>query len=433
MELVASLPLAVGAEALRSLNRYLEDRRVAQAWYGKDDYKTFTAKKFIKLRPSICVSHVFVVADEDCQEMISQVLGVCHRWYEQRGGECCWLPLYRTLKITSLGNSTVKPAETALSSLGTVSSLPAARLSLWGLIVMAYADGATRSLTGVLQYENGGFKAVLHARHFVLTIKRSTLTDHIIGHLEPRKCPLMAARPLDDQLWRDLLDVGHTFGGDSTFKWLLEGNIDAVEGEPNDMFPDENDVHMKKMLIDANHASVLEDRLRHAVNKCLNHLDTVDTELSKEELRLDEKKIDRLNRLEKRLDRLISQQGPIAEDQEPTEDNDAAERDRLIDARKLLISLVNCLGDMKNLMVYHYQTRRLEEDIRPDALLSAKKHKPDQLKKFIEWGLWTEPDCDATTRWLKVAIALVKVLALPIRIDVELSTYGTGETVLLAG
>lgn len=138
MEFVASLPLAVGASALRNLNEFLEDREIAQAWYG-GDYKTFTKRKvFYKGRLSI--DNVFVVSDEDSEEMISHSLGVCHRWYEQRGGECCWLPLYRALQTTYLAGTTVKKAETALSSLGTVSSLPAARLSLWGLVVLRMAQ-----------------------------------------------------------------------------------------------------------------------------------------------------------------------------------------------------------------------------------------------------------------------------------------------------
>jgi hypothetical protein len=100
MELASGIPIAVGATALRTLNSYLEDSRIAKAWYGKD-YKTFTKRKFMKGSFSLCVKNVFVVREEDGEALIGSCLPVSHTWYGGRGdGECCWLLLYRTLKST---------------------------------------------------------------------------------------------------------------------------------------------------------------------------------------------------------------------------------------------------------------------------------------------------------------------------------------------
>ena len=140
MEFAAGVPLAVGAAALRALNSYLYDKKVAIAWFG-DDYEVFTSNKCVHGKLGICISHVFSVPETECVRLIADSLQNSQSWFwsrATRGGECCWLPMYRTLK----GN-TIAKARSALFSLGAVGSLPAARIDAWGLVVMAYANGAT--------------------------------------------------------------------------------------------------------------------------------------------------------------------------------------------------------------------------------------------------------------------------------------------------
>jgi hypothetical protein len=145
MEFATGLPMAVGAAALRALNALLDDRRIAIAWYGKD-YKKFTSRTWIRGLPGICISHVFSLREEDCRSLIRNSLENSQRWHTARGdGACCWLPIYRHLE-RQFRESSVIEAQRALSSLGAVSSMPAARVDAWGLVVMAYANGATPSI-----------------------------------------------------------------------------------------------------------------------------------------------------------------------------------------------------------------------------------------------------------------------------------------------
>jgi hypothetical protein len=87
------------------------------------------------------------------------------------------------------------------SYIGSISSLPAANLDSWGLIVLALANGAKVNYTST---ERGGFAASLEARNFIITLQQHKIVTQMTGHLEPRDHPEQESQVLSDTKWNNL-------------------------------------------------------------------------------------------------------------------------------------------------------------------------------------------------------------------------------------
>ena len=78
----------------------------------------------------------------------------------------------------------VEPVKQSLTSLGIVSNFSAARLDLWWLMVMAYSNGSCSQFPAS---NDGGYRATLTAKNFILTISQSSVNVPVIGKLESQK------------------------------------------------------------------------------------------------------------------------------------------------------------------------------------------------------------------------------------------------------
>ncbi|EAU32781.1 predicted protein [Aspergillus terreus NIH2624] len=250
---VLSYATTSGVEALKILNKWLDSEEVALAWYGKEK-DVFLRKQnwLLKLlsgkykQPEI--QKVFTIQKEDWQLVIEESLPVAHTWYRKRkdeSGECSWLPLFWACR-SPLGETRVlSKADKAFTSLGIVSNLPAARLDLWGLVVMAYSNGAW---SRVALSKDGGFNATLLCKNFILNVSQTNVNAPTIGHLEPREHPAEDHEPLGVDESRSLLVHGHSFStNDVSIGWPLNGSIDPP---PLELADGQWDKTLKKMVLD---------------------------------------------------------------------------------------------------------------------------------------------------------------------------------------
>ncbi|KAJ6113879.1 hypothetical protein N7523_007196 [Penicillium sp. IBT 18751x] len=124
--------------------------------------------------------------------------------------------------------------------------MPAARLDLWGLVVMAYSNGAWAQ---VIRASDGGFRVTLHAKNFVLDINQEHINAPTIAHLEPREHPAEECEPLRVDETRYLLDHGHSFStNDVSIGWPLNG---CPETQPPQGFIDSQlDEQVVKVVLD---------------------------------------------------------------------------------------------------------------------------------------------------------------------------------------
>lgn len=267
---VLSYATTSGVEALKILNKWLDNNEVAQAWYGKD--KDFFIKKRNRIsklfrgkfkKPEI--QYVFTIQKEDWQLVIKESLPVAHTWYRKRkdeSGECSWLPLFWACR-SPLGEDRVcSKADEAFTSLGIVSNLPAARLDLWGLVVMAYSNGGWSrvALSG-----DGGFNATLLCRNFILNISQSNVNAPTIGHLEPREHPAEDHEPLGIDDSRALLEHGHSFSTNNvSIGWPLNGETDPP---PLELADGQWDKILKKMVLDYFQVRKLKAKFHSGITK----------------------------------------------------------------------------------------------------------------------------------------------------------------------
>jgi hypothetical protein len=398
-EFAAGVPLAVGVAALQALNSFLDDKRIAIAWYGATDYKTFTRKKWISGRPAIYISHVFSVPESWSRRLIANSLENSQSWYWSRamfGGECCWLPLYRTLEHAVRG-TTIAEAQSAIFSLGSVGSLPAARMDMWALVVMAYANGANQS---VISADKGAYVAVLRAKYFVLTIRRQGLTDQAIAHLEPREQPYNVAEPMLEQGWRNLLENGHSFGKSDFSGWPLYSVLDS-DSPPETLITGELDVQLRNTIIDDTRYSDIHARLAQSVEKCCTLWHTCEME------RRERGQFILQNRLETPLN--VTEYG-----------------NALASFCRHTCDRLGALpyGAFQNPPRAIKEARNLKHD--PMALYNLYK----KNWRHMGWdNCWLYPEL---MRWHDVITVLIRCIALPMRLDRVLSTRGTGDTILLA-
>ncbi|PKK41182.1 hypothetical protein CI102_15072 [Trichoderma harzianum] len=176
MEAAMSTAVTVGIEALNYLNKLLADKDTATGWYGDHSpkfighkYRLSRLRLHLPLSP-IEITHIFRVKKDDWQQTIEHCLSNYQEWtrYAQnpRGGECCWLPIYSSLPEEKRDAWCEKPKRSS-RSIAAVKSLPAARLDSWGLIVLAFANGARPE---VIHSLNGGYFAELSGKTFVVTL-----------------------------------------------------------------------------------------------------------------------------------------------------------------------------------------------------------------------------------------------------------------------
>ncbi|KAL2784783.1 hypothetical protein BJX66DRAFT_316234 [Aspergillus keveii] len=253
-----------GIEALRILNKWLDSKETAAAWYGKfaDDFLKPRNAGIKLLRKKYAIpeiANVFTIQKEDWQVVMEGSLPAAHTWYRKRkdeAGECSWLPLYWACRDQLSKERVLQKADVALASIGLVSGLPAARLDLWGLIVMAYSNGARARVTTA---EGGGFNATLLCRHFIVTISQGNVNAPTIGHLEPREHPSESHESLTVDESRYLLDYGHTFSPKGvTTAWVLNGQ--NCDPPPAELVESRSDPLLAKTVLDTFQASALKDK-----------------------------------------------------------------------------------------------------------------------------------------------------------------------------
>ncbi|KAL3444314.1 hypothetical protein BJX65DRAFT_297775 [Aspergillus insuetus] len=258
-----------GIEALKILNKWLDSKETAKAWYGNDaeDFlkrRHFGNKLFRKKYAALEIEHVFTIQKEDWRMLIDEALPVAHTWYRKRkdeSGECSWLPLYWACRDQLGKQRVLQKADAALASIGLVSGLPAARLDLWGLIVLAYSNGARAR---VATAEGGGFNATLLCKHFILSIRQWSVNAPTIGSLEPREHPAETHEALTKDESFYLLEYGHSLSprGVAT-AWGLDGA--NSEPPPTELSDSRSDSLLTRMVLDTFQASRLKEKFHHGI------------------------------------------------------------------------------------------------------------------------------------------------------------------------
>lgn len=264
--LAAKAALAVGAEAIKLLNRWLENEDTARAWFGKDN-RVFVGLSKSSLWQKLKLRKVFVINKEDWEQVITLCLPGCQSWYSQRhNGRCSWLPIYRTVTTGSKSTEFIQNAQAATFSIGTVASLPAACLDKWGLVVLASADGGTARL---LENGQGSYRAIFEGRDFTLVISQESLNSMTIAHISPKQHPSNSIYRRNEAEWKNLQNYGRSLEfNDLILQWF--GNP-CVTGDPPPGLVDRNgtmDGSIKRAIFDHQFADEIGDHLRTALYEC---------------------------------------------------------------------------------------------------------------------------------------------------------------------
>lgn len=280
MDIAISAGLQVGIQALKILNRWLHEEEIAKTWYGKSNYKIFTRRRYwlIFYQPwkfgGREIQRVFRIKKDAWHKVIQNCLTDCYSWHQRMKenceGECCWLLLYQSLPNETQTNCLEK-SQRSLSSIGIITSLPAARVDSWGLVVMALANGAKIEATnppdGACNFSR------LDAQYFVLTIWQNNVAGPITAHIEPKEHP-SECRSLTSPEWNNLLWYGHSFGEhDHIFGWPLLSK--KPPEPPNDLVSDIRNEELSRLVIDNMRVKRLRDQLREAIYDCHDEWDNL--------------------------------------------------------------------------------------------------------------------------------------------------------------
>ena len=411
MELAGEIPLAVGAAALRLLNSYLDDRKIAKSWYG-NNHRIFTTRTWTKGYIGLRISYVFAVPEDRSMALIEQSVHHSSSWHKKsKDGACCWLPIYRSLE-DNFRKDTVVKAHSALSSIGTVSSLPAARINAWCMVVMAHANGARSQIFEI----NGAYLAVLRAKHFVLTIRRKTLVDQMVAHIELRQTAFAQAEDMPRAQWESLLHCGHSFGKTNNVQWLLDGTL--ANGPPLNLASGVHDEELCDSVVDAQLVTTLEGRLRTCLRKCDEAwnvcLEDAVTHSHDYALQMDQNRHERYRKYD---DQGNPKRGS-APDMNKQRSNDLGPEIKKL-LNRIRSTLVNYNGTLTHVVF----------DVVLDVVYEMQK-KPESAA--AESYCNQSPYYNEAIKWHNATVALARALCLIGRLDKVLSTRGTGDTMLLA-
>lgn len=250
--------VTTGREALSVLNRWIYSEQTAKTWYGKELYDDFApnnrAKRTIRQHTSDKpeIQNVFTVKKDHWPVIFQEALPVAHTWFRAKKDneyECSWIPLYKSCK-EALGkqgrDGVLAKTDMAFSSLGIVLNRPTAQLDLWGLVVMAYSNGAWCQM---MSSTDGGFRAILHAKNFVLTISQSDVNSPTTGNLEPREHPAEDREPLGVDETCHLFIHGHSMSSqDVLLGWPLNGDLHTEP--PQELVEGRWGKQLKKVVLD---------------------------------------------------------------------------------------------------------------------------------------------------------------------------------------
>lgn len=219
------------------------------------------------MQPTPEVAHVFTIRNEDWLLIIGEALPAAHTWFRSREDynyECSWIPRYLAYKESrSLcpSKQVLQEAELAFSSLGVVNCRPAARLDLWGLVVMAYANGAWSE---VELASDGGFMVNLQAKNFVLNINQTNINAPVAAQLEPRQHPAEGRESLGVDDTKYLFLYGQSVSQqDVSLGWPL--NADPSTQPPLDLVHGRMDKQLRKTVLDYFRVHDLRKRIRDAI------------------------------------------------------------------------------------------------------------------------------------------------------------------------
>lgn len=155
-------------------------------------------------------------------------------------------------------------AESALSWIGTATSLPAARLESWGLVTLAFADNG--SLRVVQDPSGTSYRATFYARHFTLVIRQESLNAPAVAHITPHPHPLPTTEVpgLD---WKVLLETGSSIKtDDDLLAW--PDNSNAKLKPPTSLLDGTWENNLKRIISDYHFTKDMEMQLRRAIFRC---------------------------------------------------------------------------------------------------------------------------------------------------------------------
>ncbi|GIJ92121.1 hypothetical protein Asppvi_011097 [Aspergillus pseudoviridinutans] len=205
---------------------------------------------------------VFTVKNDFWEELIGRALLQCKEWHEDRNnGQCCWLPLYRSLEDKRRAKF-LDDAESALSWIGTTTSLPAARLDSWGLVTLGFADGGTLR---IVQDRSGtGYRATFEAEHFTLVIRQESLNTTSVAHITPHQHPL--PKPgISEGAWKTLYRTGSSVDRhDDLIAWIGNQPIRP----PPKLVDGSWDNKIGKAIFDYQFTKNMKKKLRCAIFNC---------------------------------------------------------------------------------------------------------------------------------------------------------------------
>ncbi|KAL5356410.1 hypothetical protein BJX96DRAFT_186723 [Aspergillus floccosus] len=468
---VLSYATTSGVEALRILNQWLDSEEVALAWYGKEK-EVFLRKQnwLLKLlsgkykQPEI--QNIFTIQKEDWQLVIEESLPVAHTWYRKRkdeSGECSWLPLFWACRSPLGENRVLSKADKAFASLGIVSNLPAARLDLWGLVVMAYSNGAR---SRVALSKDGGFNATLLCKNFILNVSQTNVNAPTIGHLEPREHPAEDHEPLGVDESRSLLAHGHSFStNDASIGWPLNGDIDPP---PLELVDGQWDKTLKKMVLDYFQVCKLKVKFHNGIVKyweewasfmakvrrgfdgrVSGNIPTGPAQVSDHPIRETERRAD-VNHARIRLDDIVIQEiesyhelradiADLASHCDPSEEGLPKKMISMLENLRKLI-----YKQLWRLKLLLYDDIRLVDNLDRDDVLYFFREDAQLIKMLTHCHLAgnhvdhsreaisTKQELKSLMNSHQVVMARARMLNFCERIDLELSVRNTGHNVLLA-
>lgn len=253
----------------------------------------------------------------------------------------------------------------------------------------------------------------LRAKYFVLTIRRQSLTDQMIAHMEPRQYEVRTAviMPLDD--WQNLYFHGHSFSLAGIAQCLL--NDAPPVTPPPDMVTGSLDGQLRASVVDATVVATLEDRLRTSLQECyqLWFLCIQDAIQNRRAYSLH---ADMNWRVELRR---YDDNGDLMQGR--VQDMNTANT-----IRDLFGHVNNELKGIKSQLIDHKATSLGDTLELVDMALKT----PKELAEFTYW--YQSQRYEETMRWHNTIIAFSWALCLMKRIDKGLSSRGTGDTLLLA-